>query len=187
MLFAPPIIQKAASQWTCGVFALCAVFSASVLTQAQDQVYPPKRPTPTQILPDILILGDQVVQEQWPSMLRLVNAPSDLKQVEPGQCIRFGVVASGDDRDQLLDSAKFTFEFTLAGKTQTFAAELAQTVKQIKPQGGDFVTKALGAAGIKNPVPSLASVADRCSPQPTHPFATMRSATNRPPHKRPRA
>ncbi len=135
------------------------MFSASVLTRAQDRVQPPKRPTPAQILPDVVILGDQVVQEQWPATLELVNAPSDLKQVEPGQCIRFGVVASGDDRDQLLDSARITFEFTLASKTRTFPAEHAQAVKQIKPEGGDFVTQALGATGIKNPVSSLASLA----------------------------
>jgi len=69
------------------------------------------------------------------------------------------VVATGDGRDALLKRMQIGFEFTFSGKTQTFAAEPAQAIKQIKPHGGDFVTQALGSAGIKNPVLSMASVA----------------------------
>lgn len=88
-----------------------------------------------------------------------MNAPSGLKQVEPGQCIRFGVVATGDDRQQLLETAKFMFEFDVAGKTQIFAAEPPLVTKRVKPEGGDFVTQALAVASIKHPVDSLASLA----------------------------
>jgi hypothetical protein len=135
------------------------VLAAFVSAQAQDKVYPAKKPIPTQIYPELFVVADQVVEEQWTATLGLVNAPSDLKQVEPGQCIRFGILASGDDRDRLLTSAKLGFEFTFAGHTQTFPAEPPEAVKQGKPEGGDFVTQALGVAGIKNPVSSLASIA----------------------------
>jgi len=106
-----------------------------------------------------MILSDQVVQNEWAASLSLVNAPSDLKQVEPGQCVRFGVLASGDERDQLLKSAKFSFALTREGKKETFPAEPALALKQIKPEGGDFVTQALGVARIKNPVLSMVSLA----------------------------
>src|ERR1700687_4603155 len=132
---------------------------AFVLAQAQDQVYPVKKPVPTQIYPELFVVADQVVEEQWTATLGLVNAPSDLKQVEPGQCIRFAILASGDDRDRLLTSAKFGFEFTFAGHKQSFPAEPPDAVKQGKPEGGDFVTQVLGVANIKNPLSSMASIA----------------------------
>jgi hypothetical protein len=138
---------------------LSVIFFTCILSQAQEPVTSPKKPAPSQVLPDILVLGNPVVEEQWPVMLNLVNAPSDLKQVEPGQCIRFGVFALGDDRVQLLYSAKFTFEFAVAGTKEAFAPESAQAVKQVKPEGGDFATEALGVAGIKNPLESMASLA----------------------------
>jgi hypothetical protein len=152
---------------------LSVVLSAVVSAYAQGQahVYPPKKPEPAEMLPRIFVIGDHVVEEQWPASLGLVNGPADLEQVEPGQCIRFGVVASGDGRDGLLNSAKFAFEFTLAGKTQTFPAESAQAMKHVKPEGGDFVAQALKAAGVQNPMPSLVSMAashgNWCAPADT--------------------
>jgi hypothetical protein len=115
--------------------------------------------SPAEIHPELFVLGDQVVQEQWPTIPNLANAPTDLPQVEPGQCFRFGVFSTGDHRDQLLKAAKFSFELTIGGKVQSFAAEPALMIKQIKPEGGDFVAQALGAAGVKNPVNSTASLA----------------------------
>ena len=141
------------------IVLLSIVLAALVLAQAQDEVYPAKKPIPTQIYPELFVVADQVVEEQWTATLGLVNAPSDLNQLEPGQCIRFGILASGDDRDRLLSSAKLGFEFTFAGHTQSFPAEAPEAVKQGKPEGGDFVTQALGVAGIKNAVSSLASIA----------------------------
>jgi hypothetical protein len=159
MLNTPVVGGKAARRSTYMIFAFWILFSASVVAHAQDQVYPPRKPTPTQIYPELFVLANEVVEEQWTATLGLVNGPSDLKQVEPGQCIRFGVLATGDDRDRLLASVKLGFEFTFAGHTQSFAAEPPEAVKQGKPEGGDFVTEALGAAGIKNPFLSTTSIA----------------------------
>jgi hypothetical protein len=135
------------------ILAVGLLFSATGLTQT------PKKPTPATVHPDLVIVSSEVVQEQWPNSLSLVNAPTDLQQVEPGQCIRFGVISTGDDRDQLLKSVKFSFELTTGGKTQSFDAEPASVIKQVKPVGGDFVTEALGVAGVENPIPSVASLA----------------------------
>lgn len=142
-----------------GITLFCIVSAAPVLPQAQDQAYPPKKPVPTQTYPELFVLADEVVEEQWKATLSLVNGPSDLKQVEPGQCIRFGVLASGEERDRLLTSAKLGFEFSFAGRAQTFTAELPEAVKQVKPEGGDFVTHVLSVAGIKNPLSSMVSIA----------------------------
>jgi hypothetical protein len=138
----------------------CVVLTFAVVAAlAQDRIYPEKKPQPTQVFPDLYILADQVVSEQWKASLPLVNAPSDLKQVGPGQCVRFGVIATGDDRDRLLPSAKLSFELSFTGSTQRFATELPDAVKQVKPEGGDFVTEALAAGGVKNPMLSTATIA----------------------------
>jgi hypothetical protein len=173
------VILKTVNPWTCGILALVSVFSGPVFTKAQDQASPQKKPDPAKILPDIFVLGDQVVREQWPATLDPVNAPSDLKVVEPGQCVRFGVIATGDDRYKLLNAAMLTVEFTFAAKTETIVNEALQAEKKIKPQGGDLVTEALGVAGIQNPVQSLASLAASraawCAPVDLHDGeATMR-------------
>jgi hypothetical protein len=131
----------------------------AVVSSAQDQVYPEKKPVATKIFPDLFVLDNRVVEEQWKVSLSLINAPSDLKQVEPGQCVRFGVIASGDDKDRLLHSAKLRFAFSPADAPQTFAAAPPEAVKQVKPEGGDFVTEALAAGGVKNPMVSTASIA----------------------------
>jgi len=142
------------------ILILCGIIFGGVLVAgAQDQASPKKKPLATEIFPDLFVLDNQVVEEQWRASLNLINAPSDLKQVESGQCIRFGVIASGDDKDRLLQSGKLRFEFSLGGATRTFAAEPPEMVKQVKPEGGDFVTEALAAGGVKNPMLSTASIA----------------------------
>ena len=139
--------------------ALSAIAFTTLALCAQERVYPDKKPVPTQISSGLFVLADQVVEGQWKASLDLVNGPSDLTQIEPGQCVRFGIFASGDDRDRLLTSATFGFEFTFAGHTQIFTPEPPEAVKQGKPEGGDFVTQALAVAGVKGPVLSMASIA----------------------------
>jgi len=53
---------------------------------------------PAQVLPDIVVLPEPVVSEQWPAMLGKVHPPKDLKYIVSGQCVRFGVFASGNGR-----------------------------------------------------------------------------------------
>jgi hypothetical protein len=141
------------------VFLSGVIATVATVGLAQDQVYPAKKPTPTEIYPELFVFGNEVIEEQWKATLELVNGATDLKQLEPGQCVRFGILASGDDRDRLLASATFGFELTFAGQSQKFAIEPPEALKKGKPEGGDFVTHALGAAGIKNPIPSMVSVA----------------------------
>ncbi len=138
---------------------LAIILSVALSALPQEQVYPAKKPAPTEIHPNLLVIGDEVVREQWTSSPRLVNAPTDIKQIEPGQCVRFAVIATGDERDRLLNSATFSFDLSFGERTQTLPVAPAAVIKQIKPEGGDFVTQALGAAGIKNPLLSVASLA----------------------------
>jgi hypothetical protein len=136
----------------CWLTTLAAVFAAPAQSTG-------KKTEPATIYPQLLILADQVVDQQWKASLALVNAPTDLTQIGPGQCVRFGVIASGDGRDRLLSSARFRFELTFGTSGQTFTAEPLQALKQVKPEGGDFVTEALEAGGVKNPILSTASIA----------------------------
>jgi hypothetical protein len=153
------VADRPVPQFVRGIVLFWAVCGALGVAQAQNQVSPPKKPVPTKIYPELLVLVDQVVEGQWKASLGLVNAPLDLKRIEPGQCIRFGVLASGDDRDQLLASTELSFEFSFAGHSQSFAAGLPEAVKQVKPEGGDFVAQALAAAGVKAPSLSVVSIA----------------------------
>jgi hypothetical protein len=106
----------------------------------------------------LFLVNESVVLVQWPHTLRRVNAPQNVTLLNPGQCIRVGVVATGDNRDQYLEKTKLSFRVKFAGQSQDHAlAPLAQT-KQIKPEGGDFVTAALAAGGIKNPLLTTASM-----------------------------
>ncbi len=129
------------------------------------------KPTPATIDPGPMVIANQVIDDQWSATLGLVNAPGDVDHVEPGQCIRFGIFASGDDRDRLLASTKIELELTSAGQTQSLPAETPKMVKQGKLAGGDFVTQALGVASIKNPMLSMVSIgvpgAKWCAPGDT--------------------
>jgi hypothetical protein len=140
------------------VFGVLIFSAAASLLLAQDAVYPPQKTSPAKIEPHIFLVGESVVREQWAHTLKLVNAPENVTLLNPGQCIRVGVVATGDNRDEYLEKTKLSFRVKFAGQKQDHAlASLAQ-YKQIKPEGGDFVTQALAAADIKNPLLTMASM-----------------------------
>lgn len=106
----------------------------------------------------LYVVNEAVVQVQWPHTLKLVNAPENVTLLNPGQCIRVGVAVTGDNRDEYLEKTKLSFQVKFAGHSQEqVLAPLAQT-KQMKPEGGDFVTAALSAGGIKNPMLTMASL-----------------------------
>ncbi|ABF43625.1 hypothetical protein Acid345_4625 [Candidatus Koribacter versatilis Ellin345] len=129
------------------------------------------KPASAKIEPDFMVIANQVIDEQWPAIVGPVNAPGQVDHIEPGQCIRIGVFASGDDRDRLLASTKIELQLTSAGQTQSMPAEAPAIVKQGKPEGGDFVTQVLGVANIKNPMLSMVSIgvpsAKWCAPRDT--------------------
>ncbi|MDR3735657.1 MAG: hypothetical protein P4L10_08985 [Acidobacteriaceae bacterium] len=104
------------------------------------------------------VVEENVVQTQWTHSLNLVNAPTPVKLLNPGQCVRLGVLAIGDGRDELLQKATVQGEIKFAGKTSGISLASLAPTKQLKPEGGDFVTGALAAGGIKNPMLTMASM-----------------------------
>ena len=105
--------------------------------------------------------------------------------LNPGQSIRVGVVAAGDNRDEFIEKTKLSFrvKFSDQAKDHPLSA-LAQT-KQIKPEGGDFVTQALAAGGIKSPALTMAtmgvSTENWCVPSDaTDGIATIEAETESP-------
>jgi hypothetical protein len=140
------------------VFGFFAFAITTSVILAQDAVYPPQKPSPAKIEAHFFVLGESVVQEQWAHTLKLVNAPENVTLLNPGQCIRVGVLATGDNRDNLLENTKLSFRVKFAGQTQEHAlAPLAQ-FKQIKQVGRDFVTSMLTSVGIQNPLLPMASM-----------------------------
>jgi hypothetical protein len=139
-------------------FGFLSFIAAASSLSAQVTFNPPQKPTPAKIETHIFVLGESVVQEQWAHTLNLVNAPENVTLLNPGQCVRVGVLATGDNRDSLLENTKLSFRVKFAGQKQDHElASLAQ-FKRIKPEGGDFVTAVTAAAGVKNPFLTMASM-----------------------------
>jgi hypothetical protein len=146
--------------FTTNLATACLLLGALPLCWGQNATYPSKpRSSPAIIRTDLLVIGSRVIDSEWPHTLQLVNAPVDLEVVEPGQCVQFGITATGENRDRLLQDSKFDLAIQVAGKTEAFEVARPQVLKDLKPEGGDFVTEALGVAGIKNPIPGLVTVA----------------------------
>jgi hypothetical protein len=80
--------------------ALLAFICAALPIRAQDATYPPHKPSPAKIEPQIEILAEFVAQTQWPHTLKLVNAPENISLLTPGRCVRVGIFSTGDNRDE---------------------------------------------------------------------------------------
>ena len=105
-----------------------------------------------------MIFPDSVVLDQWPHTLKLVNAPQELKLLNPGQCIRIGVIATGDGRDSFFERTQLSFHVEFAGQTQDHPLASLAAIKQIKPDGGDFVNAMLNSISVEPPNMSMASL-----------------------------
>jgi hypothetical protein len=106
----------------------------------------------------LFLVQESVVKTQWPNTLNLVNPPQAVTLLNPGACIRVGIIANGDNRDTFLEKTKLSFHVNFAGQKQEYPLAALAQFKQIKPEGGDFVTQALAAGGIKNPMMTMASL-----------------------------
>ena len=119
--------------------------------QAQDATYPPKKPSPPKIEPQIVLLAESVVNTQWTHTLKLVNAPHNVALLNPGQCVRIGIYSTGDGRDDYLEKTRLSFRVEFAGHSDVYPLASLSEFKQIKPEGGDFVNAVLNAGGVKLP------------------------------------
>ncbi|MFZ0736987.1 MAG: hypothetical protein WBL70_00665 [Candidatus Acidiferrales bacterium] len=152
------------------IAALAVVTSAAPCLEAQDASYPPQKPSPQKIEPQIVLMTESVVQTQWTHTLNLVNAPQNVSLLNPGQCVRVGLFSTGDNRDEFLKNTKMSFQVQFGGHKDIHPLTSLSEFKQIKPQGGDFVTAALGAAGVEQSariktMASLGASADHwCAP-----------------------
>src|SRR5271169_2341064 len=130
---------------------LIGTLAAASGLQAQDATYPPKKPSPPKIESQIVLLSESVVQTQWRRTLKLVNAPQNVTRLNPGQCVRVGIYATGDRRDEYLKKTNLLFRIQFAGHSDVHPLASLSEFKQIKPEGGDFVTAALSAGGVRLP------------------------------------
>jgi hypothetical protein len=133
------------------VGALAVLTWAALSVQAQDVSYPSGKPSLPKIEPQIVLLPESVVQTQWAHTLDLVNAPENISLLNPGQCIRVGIYSTGDKRDDYLKNTKLSFDVQFASHREARPSASLAELKQIKPEGGDFVTAALRAGGVEAP------------------------------------
>jgi hypothetical protein len=141
------VVASISLTFVVGVFATWSGPSIS----AQDASYPPQKSSPPKLEPQIVVLTESNVQTQWANTLDLVNAPQSIALLNPGQCIRVGVYSTGDNRDDFLRKTKLSFHVKFAGRSDLHSLASLTKFKQIKPEGEDFVSTALGAGGVKMP------------------------------------
>lgn len=146
--------HPAGCRW--GTLSLACLLAASCLS-AQKQ--PHFKLGPPSLVTESFILLDNVVTEQWPATLSLVNAPASLRYLSPGQCIRAGVAVTGKDHETLISGVAIGFTVQMGETQQNFPLAPPQATKQIKPEGSDFVIAALDAAHVKAPDMTVASMA----------------------------
>jgi hypothetical protein len=123
---------------------------------------------PTKIEKQIFVFPDAVVSEQWPHTLKFVYRAPNLKLLNPGECIRIGIVVIGDDSGRLLEKAELSFRVELSGQTQDHALAPLAGIKQLKPKEFDTVGQIKADVNVKGPPlghVSMGASADRwCVP-----------------------
>ena len=118
-----------------------------------------QKQTPAVLVPQPIILLDSVVAEQWPAMPPAVNAPAEITVLNPGQCVRVGVAATGTGIAHFLDGVAIRTAITMGNTHNEIPLEPASTSKLIRPEGADFVEDALAAGGVRSPLPTTATLA----------------------------
>jgi hypothetical protein len=147
----PPVVRSnTAVMRTVTLVAVLTLF-ACVVSPLEGHDYPPQKPAPPRIEAQIVLLSESVVQTQWTHTLDLVNAPQNISLLNPGQCIRVGIYSTGDNPDGYLKNSKFGFHVQIGSHIDARPSASLAELKQIKPEGGDFVTNALRAAGVELP------------------------------------
>lgn len=124
------------------LFALGAV--AAIVVSAQEGTKSPTRPRATGASSEIVVLAEPVVRDQWAPSLGIVSLPTGLSYIQAGQCVRFGIYATGAHSEELLRSATFEFELHFDGNTQRVPPESAAEIKRIRPQGGESISQIIG-------------------------------------------
>ncbi|MBI1214298.1 MAG: hypothetical protein GC185_00600 [Alphaproteobacteria bacterium] len=86
-------------------------------------------------MPQLFVLGDSVVTDEWPAIGETVSPPQDRRQVEPGQCLRFGALFTGARRAAQVKGARMGFEVALDKTPEKFADKPLDKTKILKPDG----------------------------------------------------
>lgn len=97
------------------VIGLFVLATCGSLLRAQDKTHAPK-PSPPQIESQIVILPESIIKVEWTHSLKLVNAPTNVTRLNPGQCIRIGIYSTGDNRDDYLRNTRLSFHVRFAGE-----------------------------------------------------------------------
>ena len=82
-----------------------------------------------------MVFPDSVATEQWQHTARLVSSPQNLTLLNPGQCIRIGVVVTGDDRDTFLEETQLSYRVEFGGHTMDHPLAPPAGVKDLKAEG----------------------------------------------------
>jgi len=110
------------------------------------------------IVPRLLVLSESVVREQWSHSAKMVNAPRNSTELNPGQCVRLGLYSTGPLQEKYLADTTLTF-YAQHGDQKVVHQSVSLTeIKQIKPVGSDFVLTSVAGTLGKKPVQSSYSM-----------------------------
>jgi len=132
--------------------AAAVLLSPSHNLLAQESSAPAQKQRPAALLQQPFLVFDSVVTEQWPAMPPSVSFPTEPTVLNPGQCVRVGVAATGTGFEHFLDGVRIHAVITSGGKHEEFELQPSIATKLVRPDGANFVDDALAAGGLKNPL-----------------------------------
>jgi len=103
----------------------------------------------TRIIPRLVVLSESVVREQWAHNGKMVNAPRNITQLNPGQCVRLGIYATGENQQKFLEDTTLTFYAEFASQKVVHQSVSLSETKQIKPVGTNFTSTSRATEGSK--------------------------------------
>ncbi len=121
------------SPWLHAIAIALFTAAAALSPQAQETSKASQRPEPPRPGPQVIVMAEQVVLNQWPQTLKLVNAPQQISVMNPGECIRMGIFTPGEQGDRFLTKTRLGFRVKFAGREQTYRAAPLAAIKQIRP------------------------------------------------------
>ncbi len=112
----------------------------------------PLKPLPPATLEsDAFVVLSEVVTEQWPATLPLVNSPTDVMLLNPGQCIRVAAIASGYGHAHYFKGANISWFVSHSGKVDSFPMKPVSASKQVRPDLSGIAKDAAGTVGVEAP------------------------------------
>jgi hypothetical protein len=145
-----------------GKLPLLNLAAALTLGELASLGMPLKPLPPASLESGVFVVLSEVVTDQWPATLPLVNSPTDVTLLNPGQCIRVAAIASGYGHVHYFNGASISWFVSHSGKVDSFLRKPVSATKQVRPAQSGF---AMDVVGVDAPPPHTTTTATLAVPQ----------------------